>query len=236
LQSKTGEYFVVQPAIGRMLPSWTELLNIRTSGAKHRRIRSLSDEGEFFGLRDYRHGDSPRWIHWRSSARRDELVVKQFQQPESREVVILLDLFQLNQETSTSDRQDTITIEDKAVEFVATLVQQVASSNTGMITVAIADVEPTIAARIQSRAQATFILERLAVARATNQDSLSIALQRIEEEHHRIEKLIVVSNRAKPDRFESVDTTSGRPTVFWHSSMWLNSGAGDLAKYFVPAD
>lgn len=45
---------------------------------------------EFFGLRDWREGEDPRQIHWRSSARRDQFVVREFEQEEQRAVQFVL--------------------------------------------------------------------------------------------------------------------------------------------------
>jgi len=41
--------------------------------------RSSEDEDEFFGIREYRQGDPLRRVHWFSSARKNSLIVKQFQ-------------------------------------------------------------------------------------------------------------------------------------------------------------
>ena len=60
----------------------------------HRRERRHGTEGDFYGVREWRSGDSRRWIHWRSSARSGELVVRQFEQPRNRDVAVLLDLWQ----------------------------------------------------------------------------------------------------------------------------------------------
>jgi uncharacterized protein (DUF58 family) len=46
---------------------------------------------ELFGIREYRPGDSLRRIHWRSSARRGELVVREYEPPGMRTVSILVD-------------------------------------------------------------------------------------------------------------------------------------------------
>jgi len=46
----------------------------------------------FFGVREYRHGDSPRHIHWASSARHNTLIVKEFEYTTATEVTLLLDL------------------------------------------------------------------------------------------------------------------------------------------------
>lgn len=52
-----------------------------------------SREGEFAGLRDWRPGDSPKHIHWRSSARTGRIVTKEFILTERPEIAILLDTF-----------------------------------------------------------------------------------------------------------------------------------------------
>jgi uncharacterized protein (DUF58 family) len=50
---------------------------------------------EFIGLREYRRGDSPRRIHWRSSARHQELLVKEFKEDIVTEVSLFLDMRRL---------------------------------------------------------------------------------------------------------------------------------------------
>lgn len=46
----------------------------------------------FFGVREYRHGDNPRHIHWAATARRGELIVKEYEFVQSTELVVVLDL------------------------------------------------------------------------------------------------------------------------------------------------
>jgi uncharacterized protein (DUF58 family) len=54
---------------------------------------SLPDDRqiEFFGAREYRHGDSLRHVHWRTSARKGRLFVKEFERQEGKNVLMLLD-------------------------------------------------------------------------------------------------------------------------------------------------
>lgn len=62
---------------------------------------------EFTGLRDYQRGDSLNLIHWRSTARHQKLLVKDFREDVQTEVSIFLDLFRL----SLSGLGDITTIE-----------------------------------------------------------------------------------------------------------------------------
>ena len=50
-----------------------------------------SRSGEFAGLRDFRPGDDPRDIHWRSSARRGVTLVRESEDDEGLEATILFD-------------------------------------------------------------------------------------------------------------------------------------------------
>ncbi len=47
--------------------------------------------GEFHGVREFRSGDNPRWIHWKTSARRRALLVREFEREVERRVLVVLD-------------------------------------------------------------------------------------------------------------------------------------------------
>ena len=57
---------------------------------------------EIIGVRDYRPGDSPRHIHWRTVARRARLVSKEFAEETQPGVTIVLDRFMPPEYSSTS--------------------------------------------------------------------------------------------------------------------------------------
>lgn len=250
-----ADSIIIQPALGKLLPGWTDLFETKRSGARHRQAKSVSDEGEFFGLRSYRPGDSPRLIHWRSSARLGELMVKQFQRTETREYVIVLDLpprarkplsngEKNAQAADSSESHD----EDLAVEFVATIAQHVCSSNHAVLSVAIADQSETLALRVQTRTQTHALHERLGVAKSGPSATLNKALHLLEREVRHVDHLLVVSTRPKPDSFASLDRDSvlqeanerspaaeDLPIVFWRHMIWIDVSNKELAPYFQPA-
>jgi uncharacterized protein (DUF58 family) len=55
----------------------------------HERARTGAGQ-EYVGVRDYRAGDPARWVHWRLSARRDQLVVREFEHEVSTPISILI--------------------------------------------------------------------------------------------------------------------------------------------------
>lgn len=54
--------------------------------------RRQSDSGDYFANREYQEGDALRTVHWRATARMNQLIVKQFEKLASSEVTLLLDL------------------------------------------------------------------------------------------------------------------------------------------------
>ena len=55
------------------------------------RVPAFEASGDFLALRDYESGDDPRRVHWRSSARRGHLIVRQDESAAPGRVVVILD-------------------------------------------------------------------------------------------------------------------------------------------------
>jgi len=85
------EEILVYPQIGQLGRRWLQLQRQSSQNRLGKRHDRSSQQEEYHGLRDYRAGDSPRWIHWRTSARRGELMVKEFEQENEQELAILID-------------------------------------------------------------------------------------------------------------------------------------------------
>jgi len=56
-------------------------------------ISKTGDSTDFIGCREFRNGDNPRHIHWPSSARRGEFVVKEFQEEQFTRIALIIDRF-----------------------------------------------------------------------------------------------------------------------------------------------
>ena len=79
----------VYPRMGEVDVSFLEELELTMQA--RRSARPSRAEHDYRGLREYRFGDSAKWIHWRRSARLQKLLVKEFEEPQTRRVVVLLD-------------------------------------------------------------------------------------------------------------------------------------------------
>jgi uncharacterized protein (DUF58 family) len=92
LAKREGEltvYPVLMPVRGRFLQALFATNEV--SGRLIERHRSAQTSSSVRGLRDYREGDSPRWVHWHSYARTGKLVVKEFDSESSRRYFVAFD-------------------------------------------------------------------------------------------------------------------------------------------------
>ena len=87
---------IVYPTPLMLPPLWPRV----AAGRQARRtVRAPSEQGsDFFGIREYVPGDDPRRIHWRTSARRDQLMTIQYAHEEALEGIIILDLLSRHHE------------------------------------------------------------------------------------------------------------------------------------------
>jgi uncharacterized protein (DUF58 family) len=106
----------VYPAPARLLSGW-RLREDELAAAAHSRMRSHgAAEDEFYGIREYRSGDNHRAVHWRSSARHGQLMVREQRPVRRAELLLLLDLYA----DSQADRQQL----ELAISFAAALCLQ----------------------------------------------------------------------------------------------------------------
>ncbi|MFQ6048745.1 MAG: DUF58 domain-containing protein, partial [Phycisphaerae bacterium] len=82
---------VVYPLLGAVRGDPLRLRGLG-EGQAERQGQRLGGTDEFYGLRDYRPGDSPRWIHWRRSARTGRLLIRQMLQYQPRQLILAVEL------------------------------------------------------------------------------------------------------------------------------------------------
>ncbi len=106
---------VVWPALGRLLVDPLSSGATEVSDAAPSQVRSGSDE--FFGLREYRHGDNPRWIHWRRSAGSRMPVVREMSKPRPDVLYVVLEAH-LQPDSPQARRE-----RERLISFAATLIE-----------------------------------------------------------------------------------------------------------------
>ncbi|MEW4561385.1 DUF58 domain-containing protein [Bremerella sp. JC770] len=112
---------VVMPRLGQMTPAWRRMIQQEKSGfASSRRQHGLL-EGDFYGLREWRTGDPKQWIHWRSSAKQGELMVRQFEKQNQQDFVLIVDAWV--PDLATEEDKDRA---ERIISMAATAVRELA--------------------------------------------------------------------------------------------------------------
>jgi uncharacterized protein (DUF58 family) len=93
---------------------------------------------EFHSLRPFRRGDSPRWIHWRTSARRGELMVREFEKATTESLLLILDAC-----VYLGSNEDLF---EQAVSLTATICWEYCRQHGDRLVLAIASEKPVISA------------------------------------------------------------------------------------------
>jgi uncharacterized protein (DUF58 family) len=227
----TVEELVVLPRLGRLTSLWNARHREAFAGTDQRERRA-GVEGDFYGVRPWRAGDSRRWIHWRTAARTGALAVRQFEQPRNRDIVILLDLGSADASPAARDNVEL------AVSFVATVIAESCRKGGSDLYLGTTYTDgpgfhggPASAALLQN------MLERLALVEPPRGDSLPALLAELSGNVDPGTEMILVSTRPvdlhDAARFgASLADAAGR-SLSRHVRV-IDASAAELARYFQP--
>ncbi len=81
----------VYPRLGHLQPDWKRKLQNATEQTSSQISQGGIFADEFHRLREYRPGDDVRSVHWRTTARRNELMVREHRDSRDRSLLILVD-------------------------------------------------------------------------------------------------------------------------------------------------
>jgi hypothetical protein len=88
----SGE-ILVYPRLGRLSSRWMREHFLASDLVERRELRQGAFDDEFHRIREYRWGDNPRAIHWRTSARHNALMVREYHQSRDLNLMVLADLW-----------------------------------------------------------------------------------------------------------------------------------------------
>ena len=165
---------LVFPRLGRLTRKWQRLQQSSDLGTSNVERRQGLLEGDFYGLRDWRPGDSRRWIHWRTSARRPAPVVRQFEQQRNQDLALVVELWQPERPSAVHIAQVEL-----AVSFAASIVSDVCRRGGRTLWIAVAARKPRFDSGPASLALTREVMESLAIAEATSTDSLPEAMSKV---------------------------------------------------------
>lgn len=197
---------IVFPRIGQVTHDWRDRRTDQADLVHQPRADRGAHDDEFHALREFRAGDASRSIHWRTSARRNELMIREFEQRRRSHLVLVVDVH-LPKGSSAADRQ---TLE-RGISAAATLVvDQARHAPDSRIALAILGKEPVLLAGTALAAAVDEMLTALALTEPHTGDAGEQVARRDAVLRDLLEATapgargVVVSPRAA-DPFERVD-------------------------------
>ncbi len=101
-----------------------DALTAHRHGLLYQGATDRGDEQEFHGMREWREGESQRRVHWKLSARRGRLLVREFRGEDRPPVHIVLDARLPARKRASARASERRGIFERAVSLAATLVEQ----------------------------------------------------------------------------------------------------------------
>ena len=180
----------VYPRLGRLTAAWRSRHRESHEGTQRRKRGHARMSGDFYGVREWQSGDSRRWIHWRSSARHDMLVVRQFEQQRHRDVAVLLDLWQPAR-AKTTDQENV----ELAISFAATVVADACRRGGSNLLLAVGGNSIDLAGGAASPPVMEEAMTQLALAEPTPEASLERLVEAVIPKTSSDAEIVVITPR-----------------------------------------
>lgn len=207
-----ADELVVYPQVGQLTRRWYLLQREATETRRGQRHDRSTQQQEYHGLRDYRPGDSPRWIHWRTSARLGQPMVKEFEQQHEQDIAILLDPWQPRSQVMAEQREAMESI----IRFAATVCLETCKHQGRRLILGWTGAAPGVRQGPASVKLLHELLEQLAILRPATEGSLAGLFDALPANVLREAVLVIVSTRPinlieEVERSVRLAGTSSRP-------------------------
>jgi uncharacterized protein (DUF58 family) len=188
--SLPGE-ILVYPRLGHLSSRWMREHFLANDLVERRELRQGAFDDEFHRIREFRWGDNPRAIHWRTSARHNALMVREYHQSRDLNLMVLADLW-LPPRPTTLERERL----ELAASLAATLcVSHMKQSRDSTLHVAIAGRQLTQWDGESRMANAGPLLDSFALAEGSPMPALTTMLEQAAQKRLQGVRTILVTSR-----------------------------------------
>ena len=227
LQMNNRQTLYAAPAIGKLVPNWEKHAAAMTIGEDAVKRKRGVSEDEFFAMRKWRSGDSRRNIHWRTTAKMQQPMVRQFDEPSNRDSAIVIDLFQQetrseatvngdDQALGEQQQQQQAQLAETILSFASTIAAEPQVDFDGQISIAVSGQRNDIFRNLQRRNYNANLIRSLATAKCSNDPDLYSAIRIVGQSVSSGTPIFIVSTRAKPLWIEQLDAV---PKSAYHKTM-----------------
>jgi uncharacterized protein (DUF58 family) len=167
-----AQELLVYPRLGKLRRRLFEFERESHPHQEGRRPGPATLEADYHGLREFRDGDSPRWIHWATSARRGRLMVREFEARQNRDVLVLLDPW-VPESPEIRDQE----LLELAISFVATVCVELCERHSLHLVLGIASHPPVVRHGETAPHLLRELLQQLALVQGTSRPSWEVLLR-----------------------------------------------------------
>jgi uncharacterized protein (DUF58 family) len=229
------QQLVVYPKLGQLSRRWYQLQRQATENRRGKRHDRSAQQIEYHGLRDYRSGDSPRWIHWRTTARRGVLTVKEFEQQNEQDLAILVDPW-LPRNRATQRQKDLV---EEVISFASSICLETCRHQGRRLVLGWTGPSAGVRQGPASVKLLHELLEQLAVMRPATEGGLAELFDVMPPSILRESHLIVIATRPvylveEAEKSSRMSGNSARGLM--SRAVVLNAANGDLASLFQSAE
>ena len=201
----TTQTIVVSPRPVVLTQRWKQLTSEVASGTASRQTHRNAGGGDFHRIREWQIGDQHRAIHWRSSAKRGDLMVKEYESDDQRRLCLVLDLWGM--ENASNE------LEEQAVSFMASAISDLAKVQNSQSKIGLMGDETFVTEGRVDRQCLEQHLERLATLQASAEPETEAVLSDWIEQRQPWNQWIVVSTR--PMQHTRIHDLLSRQTLVW---------------------
>lgn len=220
---------LVYPRLGKLSRRFLEFERESHPHQEGRRPGPATLEADYHGLREFRDGDSPRWIHWATTARRGRLMVREYEARHNRDVAILLDPW-LPEQAGPRDHE----LLELAISFVATLCVELCERHSLHMVLGIASDPPLVRHGQSSTRLLRELLEHLALVQGTGSPSWEKLMQELPPAWVTQMRITAVSPRSLDvlSRLGARDSTRRNWQSLTRRLVQIDVSSGNLREYF----
>lgn len=228
------DFMDVYPRLLRLQRSWRRMLPSRVGNVSSTAQRQGPSDDVFFGLREYRHGDSPRHIHWRTTARLGEPAVRQFEQQRQYDLCLMVDAWSKGS-TNPGEVESIDEMAERAISLAATVIVELSQGSQSRVLLVVAGREFEVVSGGSSPVGLRRMLQSLARVQVTAHVPLSEAMMQASASLKRLPDMVVMSSRSQ-NRAVAADAATSLALKRWKMRSqltWVDVNQKDIARWIV---
>jgi len=222
----------VYPRLLRLQRSWQRLLPSRIGNVSSTAQRQGPSDDVFFGLREYRYGDSPRHIHWRTTARLGEPAVRQFEQQRQYDLCVLVDAWSAEASSADSGAEE---MAERAISLAASILVELSQGSHSRVLLVVAGKGIEVITSGASQTGLRRMLQSLARVQIASRVPISDALFQASAAVKRLPDMMVISSRSQ-SRAVASDAASSLAIKRWKTRSqltWVDVTQKEFSRWVV---